>query len=489
MRSFLPIKGPGGRALTPKEKVALLVLGLTLVLCVLTVLAGESAYTESARNPIFGVVAAVCRVFGGGIVGLYAVVVLWSGLIYFKGERVADIAPVAGRSVATMAALVGISGALGIAQVQSAGALGVMVGGALGGVLGGTVGIVLLLGLMLLGFNLAGQGALGVMREPIPVAPSRSIPPPPTFEASSGRISYETALPDDGDPTPDERSLAVTQAMEEIERSHGVTIVEVEPDYELPQESPDESGEATRESIGEEVDGVPPPAPHTEEAEIQRGLREVSEALASESSASVQAPVDEEADVVEQELEDEPVAAPEVQETTDTPADAPQDEAEDLSRVYYPTYQTLDDTTDEDEDEKEYEYEPTTPTEAVEETGFAATEDHDADVAHDGDDVVAFDSAGNRITASQQTERMLFETEAETESDDDAGTGEVESFDAGGNRIDAAALAEAEEQDDGSDPYARGGLLKKLKHRQSADAEAAPKRPHSSFDWRGRPLD
>ena len=48
MRKFLPIKGPGGRYLTPNEKVALLILGLTLVLCVLTLL---SLLTPCPRSP------------------------------------------------------------------------------------------------------------------------------------------------------------------------------------------------------------------------------------------------------------------------------------------------------------------------------------------------------------------------------------------------------------------------------------------------------
>ena len=90
MRMFLPIKGPGGRYLTSREKVALLILGVTLVLCVLTLLNGEKAYSgEGSRNPIFALVSLLCRKFGAGIVALYALVLVWSGLIYFKGEKIA----------------------------------------------------------------------------------------------------------------------------------------------------------------------------------------------------------------------------------------------------------------------------------------------------------------------------------------------------------------------------------------------------------------
>ncbi|MHC4728951.1 MAG: hypothetical protein ACYS6Z_00005, partial [Planctomycetota bacterium] len=103
MRMFLPIKGPGGRYLTPNEKIALLILGLTLVLGVLTLLAGEAAYLDDgAQNPVFGFVAVLCRSTGGGIIALYALVVVWSGLIYFKGERVADVAPLGGRMFAAL---------------------------------------------------------------------------------------------------------------------------------------------------------------------------------------------------------------------------------------------------------------------------------------------------------------------------------------------------------------------------------------------------
>ena len=75
MRTFLPIKGPGGRTLTPMEKAALIILGVTLVLCVVTLLAGEGAFgDDAAPNPILAAVGALSRALGGGIVALYAIV-------------------------------------------------------------------------------------------------------------------------------------------------------------------------------------------------------------------------------------------------------------------------------------------------------------------------------------------------------------------------------------------------------------------------------
>jgi hypothetical protein len=130
---FLPIKGPGGRYLTSREKVALLILGITLVLCILTILHGEHAYLrDQSRNPIFSLVSLLCRKFGGGIIALYALVLVWSGLIYFQGEKIARVTPLTGRLFAALAVTVGVSGALGIAKLETAGGLGSLVGGALG---------------------------------------------------------------------------------------------------------------------------------------------------------------------------------------------------------------------------------------------------------------------------------------------------------------------------------------------------------------------
>ena len=87
MRMFLPIKGPDGRYLTRREQVALLILGCTLILCVLTLMAGERAYAGiGAQNPILAFVSLPSRLLGGGIVALYGVVLLWSALVYLRGE-------------------------------------------------------------------------------------------------------------------------------------------------------------------------------------------------------------------------------------------------------------------------------------------------------------------------------------------------------------------------------------------------------------------
>ena len=263
MRMFLPIKGPGGRALTPKEKAALVVLGVTLVLCVLTLLAGESAYLdEPARNPVFGLVELLSRAFGGGIVALYGIVLLWSGLIFFKGERVADVTPLPGRVAAALAVTMGVSGILGIGQLDTAGNLGLLVGGAMDHTFGSIWSLPVLLLMLLLGLHLAGQGAWSAFREPMAAVASSPAPAAPSGmgfslqEPPSARVAAGPPLPDDGDPSPDERSFAVTQAMEEIERSQGVTIVDVRP------------------SIGEEVDEAEPGS-GTEEGEVRDAIETV----------------------------------------------------------------------------------------------------------------------------------------------------------------------------------------------------------------------
>ena len=274
MRMFLPIKGPGGRTLTQREKLALLVLGLTIALGALTLLAGENAYLKlPAQNPVFAFVSFLCRSVGGGIVALYGLLLIWSGLVYFKGERIAQVAPLGGRLLAAMGVTVGVSGTLGIAELDTAGRLGLIVGGALGNTFGAGFGFPVLLLLMVLGFHLAWQGAWSAMRTPPPAAAVGVAATGGAFgigfdETAGGRLGMEPPLPDDGDPTPDERSLAVTQAMEEIERSQGVTIVDVEPD-----------DRTDRPSIGEEVESAPEPEPETEEAEVKRGLEAVVEAL------------------------------------------------------------------------------------------------------------------------------------------------------------------------------------------------------------------
>lgn len=280
MRMFLPIKGPGGRLLTPGEKVALLVLGLTLVASVLTLLSGEHAFVGGpAHNPVFGLFSAPSRVFGGGIVALYGLVLVWSSLIYFKGERVARVTPLAGRIFAALGVAIGISGAMGVAQLGTAGSLGAMIGTAIHNTLGGPVGLPILLLLVLVGFNLAAQGSIAALREPAPAAAGGAAAAPKPFSsfahAAVGfaappvlRRSPEPVVPDDGDPTAEARTLAVTQGLEEIEREKGVTILEVE------------RGEPARPpSIGEEVELAPPPPPHSEEAEIQRSIEQIAQVL------------------------------------------------------------------------------------------------------------------------------------------------------------------------------------------------------------------
>jgi hypothetical protein len=271
MRMFLPIKGPGGRALTPKETVALVVLGLTLVLCVLTLLAGESAFLGgAARNPVFWLVEGLSRALGGGIVALYGIVLLWSGLLFLKGERVADVAPLPGRAAATVAVTVGISGILGISHLDTAGHLGLLVGGALGNTFGAGGAFPVLLFLLLLGLHLAGQGAWAAIREPAvaPVRESAAVAAPSPFgfvarHAPPARVLEGPPVPDDGDPSADERTFAVTRAMEEIERSQGVTIVDMAPDLEA------------RPSVGEDVEAAPAPPPGTEEGDVRDAIRTV----------------------------------------------------------------------------------------------------------------------------------------------------------------------------------------------------------------------
>jgi hypothetical protein len=240
------------------------------------------------------------------------------------------------------------------------------VGGALENTLGGAIGIPILLLIMLLGFHLAGQGAWSALREPAAVV---ALAGPGLVGASGatgfaqaqGRVSSEPPLPDDGDPSPAERSNAVTQAMEEIERYQGVTIVDVEP------------GTLQRASIGEEVETAPDPEPESEEAEVQRGLAEVDEALGEEEEEKSDRPED-------YEVEDHglvPVAGEEFE---------------------------VDPEEEDYEDEEDYE-----------------EEEEEEDEAPDGD------------------------------------------------------------------PYARGGLIRRLRSQPQGEAEGD--RPYTSFDWRGRPLD
>ena len=302
MRTFLPIKGPGGRLLMPREKAALCVLAFTLVFCLVTLLAGPRAFLAGTpRNPVLAVVSVPSRLLGGGVLALYALVLLWSSLIYWKGERVARLEPVPGRLLAAAGAALGISGALGVARLDTAGEMGVAVGSALHHTLGSSFGLTILFLLVLLGLSLAAQGTWNVLRG-APTAAAGAVGAGaagaaavgPTLRrnealwgAGGGRRSAEPSLPDDGDPSPEDRTLAVTQGLAEIERSQGVTILEVE------REAP--------RSVGEEVEEAPPPPPDSEEVEVREGLRRVAEALeervaeeprAAEARAEPDAPCD-----------------------------------------------------------------------------------------------------------------------------------------------------------------------------------------------------
>ncbi|MFQ5843496.1 MAG: hypothetical protein ACE5JG_00745, partial [Planctomycetota bacterium] len=228
MRMFLPIKGPGGRNLTGREKVALAVLGCTLIVCLLTLMAGDRAYLLGpSQNPILGIVSVPSRLLGGGIVALYAVILFWSALVYLRGEQTLDGSSTSGRAVAALGITIGLSGVMGCAQLETAGSLGHLVGGSIRSTLGGTVGIPVLVLLVLVGLSVAAEGAWGALRAPVPqtaAAESRPAGPaaPPAgtlfvegMPPPKGRGVGEPPLPDDGDPSREARSLAVTRAVEE----------------------------------------------------------------------------------------------------------------------------------------------------------------------------------------------------------------------------------------------------------------------------------
>ncbi len=436
MRTFLPIKGPGGRALTPNEKVALLVLGITLVLCVLTLLAGEGAYVDGeARNPVFGLVALLGGLLGAGILALYGIVMLWSGLIYFRGERIAKVAPLGGRLFAAFMVALGVSGALGIARLGTAGDLGLLVGRALGNTFGAGVGFPVLLLIMMLGIHLSSQGLWVAFREA--ATATAGLAPPVSSpglglgfaEAPRRRASAPPTLPDDGDPSADERTLAVTQAMEEIERSKVVTVVEV------PQET--DSADEERPSIGEEVEQVPPPAPDTEEAAILRGLRDVSEMLAPSGDLEVM-------DLAEVPVEPVQRPAPPAAE------DPSEYEVENHGEVPVPA--------------EAVDYPPPAPAAPPrrEQTHFQW--DAKAD-----DPIEVMDIAD--VVSPEKPEV------------DSAPPASAEVGGAAGGIEPPAEEAAAE-----GDPYAQGGLLRRLPQ-HAEDPPTEEEKPYTTFDWRGRPLD
>lgn len=537
MRSFLPIKGPGGRYLTSREKVALLVLGLTLVLCALTLLAGESAYFDDpGRNPVSGFVAALCQLFGGGLVALYCIVLVWSGLIYFKGEKVARVAPLSGRTFAALAVAIGLSGALGIGQLDSAGRLGLLVGGALFNTVGDVIGFVFMFGLMGLGLNLAGQGAWTALREPVPAGPGAAAGAPGFgfgINAPDNRLA-NPPLPDDGDPSADERSMAVTQAMEEIERSQGVTIVEMDADHE------------TRSSIGEDVDAAPAPDPETEEAEVQRGLDDVVETLhaaqvadeeeetageddAYESASHGFVPVPSSAPVAEEdELEEEEDEAEEAEYEEDEYEEAGEEDEEE-----YETEDAYADDDDEEEDDDETEEAYAEEEDEEDEGEYASAEDEEYEdedeeaAAHDDeyeDDEYeeetaeaedegeyAHDEAEEEEeeavekeflaadTAEEERSPYLWETVEEEDEEtaeaapptDEAGEEEAAEADEGVRELSIPQADGCGDDDEADDPYAQGGLLRRLQQKPAAKLKADDEdpSPYTSFDWRGRPLE
>jgi hypothetical protein len=429
-------------------------------------------------------------------------VLAWSGLIYFKGERIADVRPFGGRLAAGGAVMIGISGALGIAHTQTAGMLGGVIGGALAGTLGGTLGIVVLMGLMLLGIHLAGQGLWFAFREAPAAAAPLSGPAPHPFEAADDRMPTEPPMPDDGDPSPDERTRAVTQAVEEIERSQGVTIVDVE---ETAEETPVE-----RASIGEQVEYAPEPAPETEEAEIQRGLLEVSAALQREREREAVRRAEETEDAAEDAAEDfaNPLTpAPPVELTP--AASEPDPEPEPTIEITLGPARR-DDPDEEPSDavleaiERESEVEAPEPDEPAQEAG-ATEEPEDEEAADPNYYEPTYQLIDNRNARPD-------EADADAEEDDEAEVAVVE--EEVGFAATPAALEDDgdieqadEDQDDeeyegepvddseeeleeGADPYARGGLLRRL--RQSAEdeeVEAPENDRYASFDWRGRPIE
>lgn len=570
MRMFLPIKGPGGRYLTPREKVALLILGLTLVLCALTLLAGDGAYeTDATRNPVSAFVALLCRTFGGGIIALYALVLVWSGLIYFKGERVVDMRPLAGRLFATLCVTLGISGVLGIAHLETAGSLGLTVGAAIGNTFGATLGFPILIVLMLLGVHLAGQGAWSAMREPVRATGTATAPGGLGFglkDAPQGRFAHP-ALPDDGDPSADERTLAITQAMEEIERSKGVTIVDVDPEEETAEETTaEEFGD--RPSIGEEVDEVSGADDDSAEAEVRRVVAAVEEVLAggpiieddvedeaeeeagetadedygserhgfvpvppdtavSEDDECVEAVFvgDREEDDAEEEAEYEE-EAPAFADTSDAEEyededdeEALADEADDVE-IYdneaEDEAETDDDEEYEDEDAEADEYEGDDEEydeEEADDDGETAEVDDEAQ--YDEEDVEEYDEEDDEaeyaeaddddddLVEDDVEEEAEPEIDAEPEdesvgdADPDEETAEAEEIESEDESYESVVAGQAdgagdeeEDEDDEDDPYAQGGLLRRLRHgTDTGGSRDGDDRPYTAFDWRGRPLE
>jgi len=436
MRHFLPIKGPGGRALTNKEKAALVILSITLILFVLTLLAGDRAFgSEPARNPIFGLVAALARPIGLGIIAFYGVVLLWSGLLFFKGERAVRITPIPGRLLAALGITIGISGLLGIAKLAPAGGLGEVVGGAVGGTFGTAFGFPILLAMMILGAHLAGQGAWAAFRGASAGAAAVAAPPPTSsgfhLPEQSSRIGGTSMLPDDGDPSADERSLAVTRAMEEIERSKGVTIVEVD---------------STRTTIGEQVESTPAPHDDTEEAEVQRGLDVIAAALEARKTEA---------------------AVPEASDEPDEEIAANTDE----SGWYHPTSMRTE-TVEEREEEAE-----------------EAAEDSSGEEEEDGDWVEYPDEVEKEEEEGAEEEEELEEDEDEDEDENEEDEEEDEEED--DLEDDEEDDEDYEDEDDEPIAIVQPYLFPVASREIDADPESDDSEAdsgNSTFDWRGRPV-
>ena len=475
MRHFLPIKGPGGRNLTTKEKVALVVLSLTLIFSVLTLLAGNDAFgSDPARNPVFGLVGAFARPIGVGILALYGVVLLWSGLIFFKGERAVRMSPLPGRALAAFGAAIGISGLLGIAQLDAAGELGQVVGGAIGHTFG-AFGFLILLAMMALGAHLAGQGAWTVLRGSSGGALAQ-MPPMDTggggfsLPASSPRMGSTPMLPDDGDPSADERTLAITQAMDEIERSQGVRIVEVQESVAVVEDpvtveepvsleepvtveepvSLEEDGleEDGRRTIGEAVEALPEPEVETEEAQVQRCLDAVASALHGLKTPEDVPEAEEEACEEEEDDEVEVEAGPAA--TLEQPAHG---------------YVSL---LEQEEEEEEEEEEPEEEAEYDEEEA-----DEDEEIEEDEDELEEEDDEEEWDEEEEDDEDV--EEEKEEDDDDDAPPQLVQPY------LFPVAKREVEEEEDEGDEAPES--------ESDTDADPAAADRETNFDWRGRPLE
>jgi hypothetical protein len=308
--------------------------------------------------------------------------------------------------------------------------------------------------------------------------------------------------------------------MEEIERSQGVTIVDMQSEDETEDEtdSDTEPGEdvdtAERPSIGEEVEATPEPLPDTEEAQVQRGLADVASVLDGNLPSSDLA---EEADRDDGDEEDAyeseshgfvPVPTGETapphddgcveavfEGHEDEDEDAYEEEEEDEEDVREGEYLEADEDEEDDEDEAE--------DEAEDEDGeyLEADEDEYEDEGEeepaDDEEVDELDE-GEYLEADEETEE---EPEEEEDEEEDEEEEEEFGFAVVEDEVEVEDEEEDEEEDDveedeaeeeleavGGDPYAQGGLI-----RQTRELHGAPKedeeRPYTAFDWRGRPLE